>query len=362
MPRSLELAAALSWRALICAAAVVLAAVILARLRLVVLPIAVAVLLATVLTPPTRALRRRGVPAGAAAATVLLGALAALAGAVTLVALPVWDERDRVDRGVRGGVERMGDWLVDGPLGLSERQVDHAIGRAFDQLRDHGDAIAGGLVSGGLLALELLAGSLLALVLLFFALKDGERLWSFVVGLFPERRRGDVSAIGARAWVALGAYLGGVATVALVDAVFIGLGLYVIGVPLVLPLAVLTFLGGFIPIVGATAAGFAAAMVALVSEGVGGAVLVIGVVLAVQQLEGHLLQPLIVGRRVQLHPVAVILAVATGAVVWGIPGAFLAVPLTVVLAASASRLRGGAGSGIEAQRAAARRRDESLGR
>jgi predicted PurR-regulated permease PerM len=133
-------------------------------------------------------------------------------------------------------------------------------------------------------------------------------------------------------------------------------------VPLVLPLAVLTFLGGFIPIVGATAAGFAAAMVALVSEGVGGAVLVIGVVLAVQQLEGHLLQPLIVGRRVQLHPVAVILAVATGAVVWGIPGAFLAVPLTVVLAASASRLRGGAGSGIEAQRAAARRRDESLGR
>ena len=168
VPRSLELAAALSWRLLVCAAAVLVVALVLARLRLVVLPIAVAVVLATVLVPPVRVLRSRGVPAGTAVATVLLGALAMLAGAIALVVAPVWGERDRLDRGVRGGVERIGNWLADGPLGLSERQVDDAIERAFDQLREHGDAVAGGVVSSGLLALELLAGSLLALVLLFF--------------------------------------------------------------------------------------------------------------------------------------------------------------------------------------------------
>jgi predicted PurR-regulated permease PerM len=339
VPHSLEAAAAVSWRVLVCTAAVVLVAVVLARLRLVVLPIAVALLLATVLMAPAQALRRRRVPGAAAAATVILGALAALGGAAALIVVPVWNELAALDLNVRKGVDQIADWLVRGPLHLSERDVDRAVDRSFDELRAHADSLADGLVDGGLLALELLAGSVLALVLLFFVLKDGDRIWQAAIGLLPEHRRVDAQAIGVRTWAALGAYLGGVATVALVDAVLIALGLALIGVPLVLPLAVLTFLGGFIPIVGATAAGFAAAMVALVSDGFVGALLVVGVVVAVQQLEGHLLQPLIVGRRVRLHPLAVILAVAAGAVLWGIPGAFLAVPVTVVLVTAAAVLR-----------------------
>jgi predicted PurR-regulated permease PerM len=322
------------------AAAVALVAIVLAKLRLVVLPLAVTLLLASVLVRPVGRLRRRGVPAAAAATAVLLGALAAVAGAVALVAVPVWNELDTLDLSVRGGVERVGDWLVEGPLHLAEADVDRIVDRSFDQLRTHGDSIADGVVSGGLIALELVAGAVLALVLLFFVLKDGDRIWAATLGLFPEHRRGDVQAVGSRTWAALGAYLGGVATVALVDAVFIGLGLALIGVPLVLPLAVLTFLGGFVPIVGATTAGFAAAMVALVSDGLVGALLVVAVVVAVQQLEGHLLQPLIVGRRVHLHPAAVILAVAIGGIVWGIPGAFLGVPVTVVAATTIGHLRG----------------------
>lgn len=339
VPRSLDTAAGVAWRFLVCAAAIALVAIVLAKLRLVMLPLAVALLLATVLGTPVRKLRERGLAPAAAAGTVLLGALAALGGAVALVAVPVYEEWDNVDVGVRGGVEKVGDWLVDGPLGLSEREVDDAIRKTFDQIREHGDTIAGGVVSGGILALELAAGVVLALVLLFFALKDGERIWNGTLTLVPAGRREDVREIGTRVWRSLGAYLGGVATVALVDAVFIGLGLYLIGVPLVLPLAVLTFLGGFVPIVGATAAGFAAAMVALVSNGLVGALLVVAVVIAVQQLEGHLLQPLIVGRRVQLHPAAVILAVAIGGIVWGIPGAFLGVPFTVIVVVTVRRLR-----------------------
>lgn len=339
VPELLERAAGIAWRVLVVAAAVALLALVLAELRLVVIPIAVALLFSSVLARPVRHLRRRGVPAAAAATSVLLGALAAVAGVLALIAVPVWRELDTLDLSVRGGVERIGDWLVEGPLHLAEADVDRIIDRSFDQLRTHGDSIADGVVSSGLVALELVAGAILALVLLFFVLKDGDRIWAATVGLLPESRRADAEAIGARTWAALGAYLGGVATVALVDALFIGLGLYLIGVPLVLPLAVLTFLGGFVPIVGAATAGFAAAMVALVSEGPVGALLVVAVVIAVQQLEGHLLQPLIVGRRVHLHPLAVIVAVAIGGIVWGVPGVFLAVPVTVVVATTLGHAR-----------------------
>ncbi|MGH3001372.1 MAG: AI-2E family transporter [Gaiellaceae bacterium] len=209
------------------------------------------------------------------------------------------------------------------------------------------------VLSGTMIAVELAVGTLLALFLLFFFLKDGDRIWAWVVRLFPGDARADVEAIGRRGWKVLGGYLRGVSIVALVDAVLIGGALAVLGVPFALPLALLTFLGGFLPIVGANLAGFAAAMVALVSDGLLTALVVAAVVLVVQQLEGHLLQPLIVGRSVRLHPVAILLAITAGGVLWGIPGAFLAVPLTAVSAAAASHLRtgsdalAGAGPGLE---------------
>jgi predicted PurR-regulated permease PerM len=349
IPRPLRIAAGLSWRLMVIAAAVVVLAIVISRLRLVFLPLVAALLLATVLTPAAAALRRRGCPAALAALGVLAGALAALAALVWAVAVPVAAELDELDVGVRAGIERVADWLSNGPLGLSEAQIDGAIERGFEELRSHSGTIAGGLISGTVLAVEVLAGTALASVLLFFFLKDGERIWGWLLGLFPEGQRADVDEIGKRAWRTLGAYLRGVAAVGLVDALVIGLALYLIGVPLVLPLAVLTFLGGFFPIVGATVAGFAAAMVALVSNGFTAALLVSAAVILVQQLEGNLLQPVIVGRSVRLHPVAVLLSLTAGAIVWGLAGAFLAVPLAAIVTEAALHLssRGRAASAAE---------------
>lgn len=338
-PRPLRTLAALSWRLLVVAAALLALAFLLARLRLVVLPLFAALLLATQLRPIVQALRSRGWPRGIAALAATAAGLAGVGAAVAAMAVPLARELADVDVGVRGGVDRVGDWLVHGPLGLSERQVDGAIERGFQELRSHGAELAGGALSGTMLALEVLVGALLALFLLFFFLKDGDRIWAWIVGLLPSTARADAEAIGSRSWTVLGGYVRGVAIVALVDAVLIGAALGALGIPLALPLAILTFLGGFFPILGANVAGFAATMVALVADGVAAALIVAGVVLVVQQLEGHLLQPLIVGRSVSLHPVAILLALAAGGVLWGVPGAFLAVPLTAVAAGAASSVR-----------------------
>jgi predicted PurR-regulated permease PerM len=339
-PQPLRALAALSWRLLVVGAVVVALALLLARLRLLILPVFAALLLAALLVPALQALRRRGWPRGLAAVTVAIGGLASLGGLVAAIAVPVAAELDAVDGGVRQGVERVGDWLAAGPFGLSERQVDQAIERGFDELRSHGGELAGGVLAGTTLALELLVGTLLTLFLLFFFLKDGDRLWAWTVRLFPAGARRDVDEIGRRGFAVLAGYLRGVATVALVDAVLIGSALAALRIPLVIPLALLTFVGGFFPIVGANVAGFAAAMVALVSDGLVDALIVAAVVLVVQQLEGHLLQPVIVGRSVKLHPVAILLALTAGGILWGIAGAFLAVPLAAVAASAGAYLRG----------------------
>jgi putative heme transporter len=185
---------------------------------------------------------------------------------------------------------------------------------------------------------EVLAGIALAIVTLFFLLRDGPTIWAWCRRLFPPQARTDVERIGERAWTTIGGYLQGVSIVAAVDAVLIGLALWLLGVPLVLPLALLTFVGGFFPIVGAFTAGFAAAMVALVTNGLTTALLVIAATIVVQQLEGNVLQPLVVGGAVELHPLAVILAVAAGGILWGIAGAFLAVPLAAVVNQGATHL------------------------
>jgi putative heme transporter len=185
VPRALQVAAGLSWRLFVVAAAIVAVALVVARLRLVFLPCLVALFLATLLSPPTRALIRRGWPRSLAALAAILGSLTVAAGVGWAVAVPAAGELDDLDLGVRSGIERVREWLVEGPLGLSERQVDRSIERGLDELRSNGGTIAGGLVSGTLLLAEAVAGALLTLVLLFFFLKDGERMWSWIAALFP---------------------------------------------------------------------------------------------------------------------------------------------------------------------------------
>jgi predicted PurR-regulated permease PerM len=339
LPRTLVAVSAISWRVLVIVAAAALLVAALTRLFLVVFPVILALLLATLLVPPARWLRAHRWPAAPATFAVLLGGLALLGVVGALIVPPFVAQFGELGERVSGGTEQVLDWLARTPLPLSRQQLEQLPERALEQLRGSAGAISSQVVSLLVGTVEAVAGLLLTFVLLFFFVKDGPEMAGWLLARSPASLRGDIAAAASRAWGALGAYLRGIAIVALVDALAIGLGLVIIGVPLVLPLMVLTFFGGFFPIVGATLAGLVAVLVALVSNGVVDALLVGGVVLAVQQLEGDILQPLVFGRTLGLHPVAILLALTAGAVLAGIVGAFLSVPLAAVASAVGNELR-----------------------
>jgi putative heme transporter len=299
----------------------------------------VALLASTLLVPPANYLRRRGLPSIAAAWIVLATSIAIMVGIVWLIAPAVADELDDLGSDVKRGTEDVLEWLAEGPLSLSEADVDRYIDQAADQLSENRESLATGVFRGAYLLVEAIAGLLLTFVLVFFFVKDGPKISNAIVDLFGEGRREDMREIGARSWAALGAYIRGTAVVGLVDAFFIGLALFIVGVPLVIPLAILTFFGAFFPLVGAVIAGILAALVALVSEGVVAALIIVAVTIAVQQIEGDVLAPLVLGRAVNLHPLVILLSLTTGAIVAGIAGAFLAVPVAAVATAIVSYIR-----------------------
>jgi predicted PurR-regulated permease PerM len=305
----------------------------LVRLRLVVIPVIIALLISTLLVPLSTRLRKRGWPRLLAAWAVFLGSLLLLAGIVTVLAPQVADELDQLGESVRRGSERVIAWLVDGPLNLTRAEVDNYVDQAIERMRQNASSLTSGVLAGAVVAAEVLAGILLVLVLVFFFVKDGDNIFAWITKQFRADHRHHVQEAGRRAWDAMGAYVRGTAVIALVDAVLIGIALLIIGVPLVLPLTVLTFFGAFFPLVGAVIAGAIAALVALVSTGPLDALLVVAAVTVIQQVEGDVLQPVVLGRAVKLHPVAILLALTAGAVVAGIAGAFLAVPVTAVATA-----------------------------
>jgi predicted PurR-regulated permease PerM len=319
--------------------AVVAALHVAARLRLVVLPVLLALLLATFLAPVVGWLKARGWRDGLAAITVLTTAVLVLGGLATLLVPPVIDQFAGLDIGIVGGLDRVQQWLADSPLPLSGEEVANAVDRVQQQLSESFDTIVEQVVSGAVLVLELVAGILLALVVLFFLLKDGARIWDWIVGLAPSPRQPGVRAIGQRVWDALGGFIRGQTLVALFDAVMIGVALLVIGVPLVLPLAVLTFFGAYVPVVGATLTAMLAVLVALVANGLAAAVAVLAAIVVVQQVEGNVLQPVVVGRAVHVHPLAILLGVTAGGVLAGIIGAMIAAPIVAVGAAVLGQLR-----------------------
>jgi putative heme transporter len=339
IPRWLRISSELAWRSLLVAAAVVVLALLVSRLRVVFLPVIVALLLSTLLVPPVTWLQRRGVPRLAGTLVAVGGAVLVLAAAATVVAPEVKHEVENVDVSVSSGVDRVAEWLSDGPFDVDPATVLEYRERFERELGERSGSVATGALGGALLVVEVVVGLVLAIVLVFFFVKDGRRMWAWFVTRFPERLRTDVHAIGILGWGALGGYLRGTTLVALVDAVGIAVALLLLDVPLVLPLALLTFVAGYFPIVGALVAGFAAAMVALAANGLTNALLVIAATLLVQQIEGNLLQPLIVGRAVRLHPAAIIVAVTTGGVLWGVAGAFIAVPTAAVVTNAVGYLR-----------------------
>jgi predicted PurR-regulated permease PerM len=334
VPRLLVLASEVSWRVLVCAAAATIVVIALLKIGFALIPVAVALLLSTLFVPPARALERRGLPRALAATLVFIGGLLVIVGLIALVTAPIAADAEKLGNQIRAGADKLGGQIADLPLGMSEQEIQKQIDSIDDRLRENNGSVQSGVVSGAQAAGQFLASMVITLVVLFFFIKDGPAMWRWVRGRFPDSREPAIDEFGRRSWRALSSYVKGVVFVALVDAVGIGLALWVIGVPLVLPLAALTFVLAFIPIVGSVVAGLAAALVALAFEGVGAALLVVLAVLVVQQLEGNVLYPVIVGRTLRLHPVVVLLAVTIGGVLYGVIGAALAVPIAVIGAAA----------------------------
>jgi len=322
--------ATLSLRFLLVCAALVVAWYIAGQLWVVLLPILLGLLLATVLWPPVRFLRGRGAPPALAAAVVVMVSLLLFFGLLGGLAPQVTSQAEELADQVTAGLGQVQGYVSGPPFNLGEDQVGRTVDNAINSLQSNAQNIASRVLSGAAAAGSLLVTSLLALVLCFFYLKDGPKFLPWLSGLVGPRAAPHVSAVSQRSWVTLSGFVKAQAAVGLVDAVFIGVGLAVLGVPLALPLAVLVFFGAFIPIIGAVFTGVLAALVALVTQGPTTALIVIGLVLVVQQLEGNVLQPILVGRTMDLHPALVIIAVTAGGTLAGITGAFLAVPVVAV--------------------------------
>lgn len=323
-----------SLRLLLVSAAVVVVLVAMAQLWVVVLPILLGLLLATVFWPPVRMLRRRGSPAALAAGAVLLSGVLLLVATIALLAPQVTGQAQEIADQVVLGLEDLQGLVTGPPFNLGEDAIGGVVDNVINELQANAQNIAGGVLSGAVAAGSLLVTGLLAVVLCFFFLKDGPKFLPWIGGLVGPRAEPHLSAVGQRAWATLSGFIRAQAAIGLVDAVAIGVGLAVLGVPLALPLAVLIFFGAFIPIIGAVVTGALAALIALVTNGPTSALVVIALVLIVQQIEGNVLQPILVGRTLDLHPALVILSVTAGGTLAGITGAFLAVPVVAVLAVS----------------------------
>jgi predicted PurR-regulated permease PerM len=331
IPRGMRVAGAWAWRIVLLVAAGYLLLRLIGALRVVVIPVVVALLLAALFEPAAAMLRRHGVHRSLAAAVVLIGGLAVVGGSLGLIVRTFVAQFDDLSVQVGQGLDEVKGWLSAGPLHFTQADIDGSLQRLQQQLATNQSTLTSGALSTVGTMTEVVAGFFVVLFTLFFFLRDGGPIWQFLCGLLPRPARVPVTRAGEYSWHTLVSYVRATVLVAFVDAVGIGVGLAVLRVPLALPLGALVFLGAFIPVVGATLSGAVAILVALVTHGPLSALIVLGIVIAVQQLEGHILQPLIMGRAVALHPLAVILAITTGVVTAGIIGGLVAVPLLAVL-------------------------------
>ena len=329
--------AAWAWRLLVIFVAIVAVLWAVKKLEIIVVPVALATLLAALLLPVVDFLDRRGAPRGGAVALVLLGGIAVVGGILAFVITQFVEGAPALVEQMSTSIKGVGDWLTRGPLHVNQEQIDHARKSAVEALQNNQEKLTSGAVSTAATLTEIVTGALLVLFTLIFVLHGGRNIYGFVTKLFPENVRERVRDAGRAGFRSLVGYVRATFLVALVDAAGIGTGLAIMGVPLALPLASLVFLGAFIPLVGAVIAGFFAVVVALIAKGWIYALITLGLIIAVQQLEGHVLQPLVMGRAVSIHPLAVVLAIAGGGVLAGIVGALLAVP-TVAFLNSAVRV------------------------
>lgn len=332
VPFAVDVAGAWSWRLIVIAGAGWVVWKGLGHVSLLVIAMMVAMLLAALLSPTVMLLRKKGVRAGGAAAIAELGLLLLLAVIISLTGQQlVRGFATMANKAVQGYQQLVDWWLKSLGYDLGADQLNQLLHQIENTFKDNPNTVLNGVSRVGSTAADVATGVLLTLFTLLFFLMEGERIWLFVVGLFPKDAREAVNGAGRAGWKSLGAYVRVQILVAAIDAIGIGLGAAILGVPLAIPLGVLVFLGSFIPVIGALFSGVVAVLLALVALGPVQALIMLGIVLLVQQVESHILQPLIMGKAVSLHPLAVIFSVAGGSMIFGAVGALFAVPTLAVV-------------------------------
>ncbi|GAA1647514.1 AI-2E family transporter [Catellatospora bangladeshensis] len=340
VPYGLRIGAAWAWRIIVLGIALIYLLKFLGMVSIVIVPVLIALLLTALLAPAVRWLTRIHVHRSLATAIVVVAGLGAVAGTLTVVINQFVNGLPELTKNAAQGIQQIQTWLKNGPLHLTDSQMDSAIKSVTDTINANKDTLTTGAITTATTVFEVLSGLFLVIFALFFFLRDGRIIWRFLLRLVPAPAREPLDRAGVASWGSLGAYVRATVLVAFIDAVGIGIALGVLKVPFALPLAALVFLGAFIPIVGATLSGAVAVLVALVTNDPLTALLVLAAVILVQQVEGHLLQPLIMGRAVAIHPLAVIVGIAAGVVLAGIVGALIAVPLIAVLNTAVRSLAG----------------------
>jgi predicted PurR-regulated permease PerM len=327
LPRGLRLLTAYSWRFVVIAAAAGIMIWLVIQLKLLVVPLLVAILLTALLWPVFSWMLRHHVPRWLAIVVTVLGTLAVIGGLIYLIVWQVTAEWPSVRGRTVTALGEFRQYLVQGPLQLTERQIDDFLVQGWGFVQEQVGLLWSGALAVGSTVGHVATGALLTLFILLCTLADGGGIWRWTVRLFPRRARAGADGAGRAGWITVVNYARTQMLVATIDAVGIGLGAFLLGVPLAIPIGVLVFLGAFVPLVGAVVTGALAVFLALVYNGPWIALWMLVVVLGVQQVEGHILQPLLMGSAVKVHPLAVVLVVAGGAMIAGIPGALFAVPL-----------------------------------
>lgn len=299
------------------------------QIRLLVIPTMIALILAAAISPFVNMLRRRGLPGAAATGIAFVALLALLAGVSTVIVMSVRSQWNELVQQAASGLDELEKFLLTGPFPLDREQLNQAREGIIQFATS--SQVRSGAISGLSVVTEFIAGATLMAVILFFFLKDGAKIWNFFLRPFSGQREAKLRRAGRRTLEVLGGYVRGTAIVALVDTVAIGAALLILQVPLAIPLAIIIFMGAFIPLVGATVAGILAALVALVANGPVVALIVVAVVIAVNQLEGDLLQPVVMGKSLQLHALVILMALTAGTILAGIIGAVLSVPIAAVV-------------------------------
>ncbi len=323
-------------RLVVVAAALFVLGWVVGSLWMVFFPLSIALLVATVLSPPVSWLRRHKVPSTLAALIVMLTFLGVVVATIAILTPQVAGQAPAIAKQASGGLQEVRNWLTDGPLSLSDGQITRAIAAVQDRLQDSAAAISSGIFSTLSAATNAVLNLVLILMLTFFFIKDGHRFLPWLATLGGQRAGMHLSELLGRVWGTIGGFIRTQSLVAVIDAVLIGIGLAILGVPLAIPLAVITFFGGFIPIIGAFASGILAVLVTLVTNDFKAAVIAALIVIGVQQLEGNVLSPWLQGKTMNLHAGVVLMSVTAGGTLFGVTGAFLAVP---VAAASAELFR-----------------------